>query len=77
MVLSETINIILTKEQKEQVELTMKEYIKMVNQLVSHIVENGVSSRLTTSTVHSVLPSFLLNQCIRDAKGIKTNAMKY
>ena len=70
MVLTETIKIILTKDQKEKVELTMKEYIGMVNKLVPIMLENKTSRRLTTSTIQSVLPSAILNQCIRDARGI-------
>lgn len=70
MVLTETIKIILTKDQKEKVELTMKEYIGMVNKLVPIMLENKTCRRLTTSTLQSVLPSSILNQCIRDARGI-------
>ena len=70
MVLTETIKIILTKDQKEKVELTMKEYIGMVNKLVPIMLENKTSRRLTTSTIQSVLPSSILNQCIREARGI-------
>ena len=58
------------EEQKALLIMTMNEYIRTVNSLIS-IATNGISiNKYTTADVSAKLPSALKNQCIRDAKSI-------
>ena len=70
MQLSETVKLYPTAYEKELILHTMKEYIDIVNSLVS-IAINGTSiSKYTSKDVKADISSALINQCIRDAKSI-------
>lgn len=70
MKLTETVKLYMTKEQKSLIVMTMREYIRTVNRLVSAAVNGTSISRYTTADVKADLPSIITNQCIRDAKSI-------
>lgn len=60
----------MTKEQKSLIVLSMNEYIRTVNRLVSAAVNGHSIRKYTSADVKADLPSALKNQCIRDARSI-------
>lgn len=70
MQLSETVKLYPTKYQSELIQATMKEYISLVNSLVSYATSGRSISKITTADINAMLPSALANQCIRDARSI-------
>lgn len=77
MQLSETVKVYPTEYQKTLIAQTMTEYIDTINVLVSDAVSGHSIAKTTTADVSAVLPSALLNQCIRDAKSIVRKHYKY
>ena len=70
MQLSETVRLYPTRYQSELIAATMKEYIAVVNRLVSGAASGISIADITTAGVQADLPSALKNQCIRDAKSV-------
>lgn len=59
-----------TKEQIRFLQATTKEYIRLVNQVVSDYVSADANLKYTTKDVIADLPSAVKNQAIQDAKSV-------
>lgn len=59
-----------TREQLCFLESTMKEYIRLINEIVADFVEADACLGYTSKTVVADLPSALRNQAIQDAKSV-------
>lgn len=68
-----------TKEQKQLIDSSSLEYIKLVNELVEEMVESKISTKKTTANIVAPLNSAVKNQAIRDSKSVfqKVKKSKY
>ena len=65
-----------TKEQSAQLKAVTKEYIRLVNQIVSDYVFADRNLKYTSKDVVADLPSAVKNQAIQDAKSVFVNYKK-
>ncbi|EOO27509.1 transposase [Bacillus cereus VD133] len=65
-----------TKEQACLLEQSSREYIKVINELVSEMVEAKKSTKKSTKDVLANLPSAVKNQAIKDAKSVFSTKVK-
>ena len=59
-----------TKEQSQLLKSTTREYIRLVNHVVSDCIDTGKTVKHTSATVSANLPSAVRNQAIRDGKSV-------
>lgn len=59
-----------TKEQSQLLKSTTREYIRLVNYIVSDCIDTGKTVKHTSATVSANLPSAVRNQAIRDGKSV-------
>lgn len=59
-----------TKEQKQLIDSSSLEYIRLVNELVEEMVESKTSTKKTTANIVASLNSAVKNQAIRDSKSV-------
>lgn len=65
-----------TSEQRQLLRETTKEYIRLVNQVVSDFVSADAHLKYSSKDVVAILPSAVKNQAIRDAKSVFTKYKK-
>nr|WP_225941974.1 transposase [Sporosarcina limicola] len=65
-----------TKEQIQLVEQSSRAYIKIINTLVSEMVEAKASTKKSTKDIEADIPSAVKNQAINDAKSIFSKKVK-
>ncbi|WP_257959315.1 RNA-guided endonuclease InsQ/TnpB family protein [Bacillus sp. V3-13] len=70
------IKLLPTKEQASILNVMSKEYIAVVNSLISEMVTEKKSTRKTTKDVPGNLPSTVKNQAIKDAKSVFSTKIK-
>ncbi|MEK4738950.1 MULTISPECIES: RNA-guided endonuclease InsQ/TnpB family protein [Bacillus] len=74
------VKLIPTKEQIRLLEQSSQEYIKVINTLVSEMVEAKESTKKSTKNIEANIPSAVKNQAIKEAKSLfatKVNKSKY
>nr|WP_275403104.1 transposase [Sporosarcina limicola] len=65
-----------TKEQIQLMEQSSRAYIKVINTLVSEMVEAKASTKKSTKDIEADIPSAVKNQAINDAKSIFSEKVK-
>ncbi|PRT03710.1 RNA-guided endonuclease TnpB family protein [Bacillus wiedmannii] len=70
------VKLIPTKEQIRLLEESSHEYIRVMNMLVSEMVEAKKSTKKSTKDIEANIPSAIKNQAIRDAKSLFTTKVK-
>ncbi|WP_088189705.1 RNA-guided endonuclease TnpB family protein [Desulfosporosinus sp. FKA] len=70
------IKLQLTSEQRQLLSETTKEYIRLVNQVVSDFVSADAHLNYSSKDVVAILPSAVKNQAIREAKSVFTTYKK-
>ncbi|MBE1554519.1 RNA-guided endonuclease TnpB family protein [Sporosarcina limicola] len=70
------IKLLPTKEQIQLVEQSSRAYIKIINTLVSEMVEAKASTKKSTKDIEADIPSAVKNQAINDAKSIFSKKVK-
>lgn len=75
-VITVKIKLLPTKEQLQLLERSSREYINIINALVSEMVEMKATTKKTTKHVEANLPSAVKNQAIKDAKSVFSTKVK-
>lgn len=70
------VKLLPTKAQIQLLEQSSYEYIKVINTLVSEMVEAKKSTKKSTKDVEANLPSAVKNQAIKDAKSVFSTKVK-
>ncbi|EJR45715.1 RNA-guided endonuclease TnpB family protein [Bacillus mycoides] len=70
------VKLIPTKEQISLLEQSSCEYIKVINMLVSEMVEAKKSTKKSTKDIEANIPSAVKNQAIKDAKSLFATKVK-
>ncbi|TBX59060.1 transposase [Bacillus mycoides] len=70
------VKLIPTKEQIRLLEQSSQEYIKVINTLVSEMVEAKKSTKKSTKDIDANIPSAVKNQAIKDAKSMFATKVK-
>ncbi|RAN86663.1 transposase, partial [Bacillus sp. SRB_28] len=70
------VKLIPTKEQSRLLEEISREYIKVMNMLVSEMVETKKSTKKSTKDIEANIPSAVKNQAIKDAKSLFATKVK-
>jgi putative transposase len=70
------VKLIPTKEQIRLLEQSSHEYIKVINTLVSEMVEAKKSTKKSTKDIEANIPSAVKNQAIKDAKSLFATKVK-
>ena len=70
------IKLLPTKEQIQLLEQSSREYIRVINMLVSEMVDAKKSTRKSTKDIEATLPSAVKNQAIKDAKSVFSTKVK-
>lgn len=75
-VITVKVKLLPTKEQLLLLEQSSSEYIRVINELISEMVEMKATTKKTTKHVHANLPSAVKNQAIKDAKSVFSTKVK-
>ncbi len=70
------VKLLPSKEQVQLLKQSGKEYIKLINTLISEMVEEKKSTKKSTKDVLVNLPSAVKNQAIKDAKSVFSTKVK-
>ncbi len=70
------VKLLPSKEQVQLLKQSGKEYIKVINTLVSEMVAEKKSTKKSTKDVLANLPSAVKNQAIKDAKSLFSTKVK-
>lgn len=70
------VKLLPTKEQIRLLEQSSSDYIKLINTLVSEMVEAKKSTKKSTKDIEANLPSAVKNQAIKDAKSVFSTKVK-
>ncbi|PEA23896.1 transposase [Bacillus cereus] len=70
------VKLLPTKEQIRLLEQSSREYIKLINTLISEMVETKESTKKSTKDIEANIPSAVKNQAIKDAKGLFATKVK-
>ncbi|WP_419884224.1 RNA-guided endonuclease TnpB family protein [Peribacillus sp. B-H-3] len=70
------IKLLPTKEQIQLLEQSSREYIKVINTLVSEMVNEKKSTKKSTKDIEANIPSAVKNQAIKDAKSVFSTKVK-
>lgn len=70
------VKLLPTKEQIRLLEQSSSDYIKLINTLVSEMVEAKKSTKKSTKDIKANLPSAVKNQAIKDAKSVFSTKVK-
>ncbi|MBE1555568.1 RNA-guided endonuclease TnpB family protein [Sporosarcina limicola] len=70
------IKLLPTKEQIQLLEQSSRAYIKIINTLVSEMVEAKANTKKSTKDIEADIPSAVKNQAINDAKSIFSKKVK-
>ncbi|WP_420974997.1 RNA-guided endonuclease InsQ/TnpB family protein [Bacillus thuringiensis] len=70
------VKLLPTKAQIQLLEQSSSDYIKLINTLVSEMVEAKKSTKKTTKDIEVNLPSAVKNQAIKDAKSVFSTKVK-
>ncbi|OTY15577.1 transposase [Bacillus mycoides] len=70
------VKLIPTKEQIRLLEQSSHEYIKVINTLVSEMVEAKKNTKKSTKDIEANIPSAVKNQAIKDAKSLFATKVK-
>ncbi|MGH1144898.1 RNA-guided endonuclease TnpB family protein [Bacillus pseudomycoides] len=70
------VKLVPTKEQVKLLEESGHEYIKVINALVSEMVEAKKSTKKSTKDIEANIPSAVKNQAIKDAKSVFSTKVK-
>ena len=70
------VKLLPTKEQIMLLEQSSHEYIKVINALVSEMVEAKKSTKKSTKDIEANIPSAMKNQAIKDAKSVFSTKVK-
>ncbi|MGG1166625.1 RNA-guided endonuclease InsQ/TnpB family protein [Bacillus mycoides] len=70
------VKLIPTKKQIRLLEQSSREYIKVINTLVSEMVEAKKSTKKSTKDIEANIPSAVKNQAIKDAKSLFATKVK-
>jgi len=70
------VKLLPTKEQIRLLEQSSCDYIKLINTLVSEMVEAKKSTKKSTKDIKANLPSAVKNQAIKDAKSVFSTKVK-
>ncbi|HDR7633436.1 TPA: transposase [Bacillus mycoides] len=70
------VKLIPTKEQIRLLEQSSQEYIKVINTLVSEMVEAKESTKKSTKNIEANIPSAVKNQAIKEAKSLFATKVK-
>ncbi|HDR6893683.1 TPA: transposase, partial [Bacillus thuringiensis] len=70
------VKLLPTKERIMLLEQSSHEYIKVINALVSEMVEAKKSTKKSTKDIEANIPSAVKNQAIKDAKSVFSTKVK-
>lgn len=70
------VKLLPTKEQIQLLEQSSQEYIRVINSLVSEMVETKKSTNKSTKDIEANIPSAVKNQAIKDAKSVFSTKIK-
>lgn len=70
------VKLLPTKEQVLLLEQSGREYIKVINTLVSEMVKEKKSTKKSTKDIEANIPSAVKNQAIKDAKSVFSTKVK-
>lgn len=70
------VKVLSTKEQIRLLEQSSSDYIKLINTLVSEMVEVKKSTKKNTKDIEVNLPSVVKNQAIKDTKSVFSTKVK-
>ncbi|ALZ64635.1 hypothetical protein FORC13_p150 (plasmid) [Bacillus cereus] len=70
------VKLLLTKVQIQLLEQSSQEYIKVINTLVSEMVEAKKSTKKSTKDIKANIPSAVKNQAIKDENNVFSTKVK-